>query len=100
MENPILDLPPQFVKPHIAATIDSDDDFKDPPCPTNNKGKEKVESGFSADVKKLRDIVLLTQMKTPPKVNLFGHYYKSWKFCENRLFVIIKIYSEYCHVIK
>ncbi|KAK4710483.1 hypothetical protein R3W88_004996 [Solanum pinnatisectum] len=59
MKNLILDLPPEYVEPdatskHIAAAIDSDDDFQDPPCPTNNKGKEKVESGFSAPMKKLR----------------------------------------------
>ncbi|KAG5621586.1 hypothetical protein H5410_006804 [Solanum commersonii] len=48
MENLILDLP-------------------DPPCPINNKGKEKVESGLSAPMKKLRHTVIHTdQMKTQP----------------------------------
>ncbi|KAH0775534.1 hypothetical protein KY290_006945 [Solanum tuberosum] len=48
MENLILDLPPEYVEPdatptHIATAINSDDDFQDPPCPDNNKGKEKVQ---------------------------------------------------------
>ncbi|KAG5583438.1 hypothetical protein H5410_054065 [Solanum commersonii] len=52
---------------YFAKGMFRDDNNPDPPCPINNKGKEKVESGLSAPMKKLRHTVIHTdQMKTQP----------------------------------
>lgn len=47
MELKILELPPKYVQsdpsPTETTTANtSDDDFQDPPCPINNKGKKKL----------------------------------------------------------
>ncbi|KAH0780838.1 hypothetical protein KY290_000436 [Solanum tuberosum] len=47
MELKILELPPEYVQSdssptETAAANASDDDFQDPPCPINNKGKKRL----------------------------------------------------------
>ncbi|WMV58101.1 hypothetical protein MTR67_051486, partial [Solanum verrucosum] len=52
MELKILELPPEY----------------DPPCPINNKGKEKVDTCLSPPKKKSRQTVTPIQNKTTPRV--------------------------------
>ncbi|KAH0692729.1 hypothetical protein KY285_019826 [Solanum tuberosum] len=73
MELKILELPPEYVQsdssPTETATANvSDDDFQDPPCPINNKGKEKVDTCLSPPKKKSRQTVTPIQNKTTPRV--------------------------------
>ncbi|XP_049344033.1 uncharacterized protein LOC125808366 [Solanum verrucosum] len=73
MELKILELPPEYVQSdssptETAAANASDDDFQDPPCPINNKGKEKVDSCLSPPKKKSRQTVTPIQKKTTPRV--------------------------------
>ncbi|KAH0678706.1 hypothetical protein KY284_019791 [Solanum tuberosum] len=73
MELKILELPPEYVQSdssptETAAANASDDDFQDPPCPINNKGKEKVDSCLSPPKKKSRHTVTPIQKKTTPRV--------------------------------
>ncbi|KAH0773582.1 hypothetical protein KY290_010719 [Solanum tuberosum] len=73
MELKILELPPEYVQSdsspiETAAANASDDDFQDPPCPINNKGKEKVDTCLSPPKKKSRQTVTPIQNKTTPRV--------------------------------
>ncbi|XP_049394895.1 uncharacterized protein LOC125859240 [Solanum stenotomum] len=73
MELKILELPPEYVQSdssptETAAANASDDDFQDPPCPINNKGKEKDDSCLSPPKKKSRHTVTPIQKKTTPRV--------------------------------
>ncbi|WMV47444.1 hypothetical protein MTR67_040829 [Solanum verrucosum] len=73
MELKILELPPMYVQSdpsptETTAANASDDDFQDPPCPINNKGKEKVDTCLSPPKKKSRQIVTPIQNKTTPRV--------------------------------
>ncbi|KAH0690085.1 hypothetical protein KY289_017443 [Solanum tuberosum] len=67
----ILELPPEFVQSDSSLTetaAASDDDFQDPPCPINNKGKEKVDTCLSPPKRKQRQTVTPIQNKTTPRV--------------------------------
>ncbi|KAH0688921.1 hypothetical protein KY289_016279 [Solanum tuberosum] len=73
MELKVLELPPEYAQsdssPTETATANaSDDDFQDPPCPINNKGKEKVDTCLSPPKKKSRQTVTPIQNKTTPRV--------------------------------
>ncbi|KAH0719046.1 hypothetical protein KY285_015077 [Solanum tuberosum] len=72
MELKILELPPEYVQSdpsptETTAANASDDDFQDPPCPINNKGKEKVDTCLSPP-KKSRQTITPIQNKTTPRV--------------------------------
>ncbi|KAH0754050.1 hypothetical protein KY290_024320 [Solanum tuberosum] len=73
MELKILELPPEYVQSDSSPTETttanaSDDDFQDPPCPINNKGKEKADTCLSPPKKKSGQTVTPIQNKTTPRV--------------------------------
>ncbi|WMV20621.1 hypothetical protein MTR67_014006 [Solanum verrucosum] len=73
MELKILELPPEYVQSDSSPTETtaanaSNDDFQDPPCPINSKGKEKVDTCLSPPKKKSRQTVTPIQNKTTPRV--------------------------------
>ncbi|KAG5598405.1 hypothetical protein H5410_029775 [Solanum commersonii] len=73
MELKILELPSEYVQsdssPIETTTTNAlDDDFQDPLCPINNKGKEKVDTCLSPPKKKSRQTITPIQNKTTPRV--------------------------------
>ncbi|KAH0732204.1 hypothetical protein KY289_003392 [Solanum tuberosum] len=73
MELKIFELPPEYVQSDSSPTETvvanvSDDDFQDPPCPINNKGKEKVDTCLLPPKKKSRQTITPIQNKTTPMV--------------------------------